>query len=109
MIGIIFQFGGEIIETRVDGTKVFFRTSTYGANFVPIDNIYLDKSGVIKEYPDLEGDIEWREKAIERFKDEMKKLGTESKVANYLINDLKKYGYVPKYKQRQGFRPEVIS
>lgn len=109
MIGIIFQFGGDIVETRVDGTNVLFRTSTYGSTFVPIDNLYFDKSGVIKEYPDLEGDELWRQKAVERFKEEMKKLCTENKIADYLIKDLSKYGYIPKYKQKQGFRVEKLN
>ena len=108
MIGVIFQFGGDVIETRIEGTSVYFRSTVYGTSFVTIDNLYLDKANVIKEFPDLEGDEFWRMKAIQRFKDEMKKLGTENKISDYLINDLKKYGYVPKYKQRAGFRVEAL-
>lgn len=109
MIGIIFQFGGEIVETRVEGTNVLFRSSTYGTQFVPIESLHLDKSGVVKEFPELEGDEQWRQKAIERFKSEMKKLRNENKVADYLIKDLTKYGYIPKYKQKKGFRVEALS
>lgn len=109
MIGIIFQFGGEVVETRVEGTNVLFRTSTYGSQFVSFDNLYLDKAGVEKEFPDLVGDPLWRMKATQRFKEEMTKLGNENKVAEYIIKDLQKYGYVPKYKQRAGFRMEKIN
>ena len=109
MIGIIFQYGGEVVEAKVDGTNIYFRTSTYGSSFVPFESIYLSKEGVIKEYPDLKDDYEWRIKAIERFKTEMKKLGNENKIADYLISDLQKYGYIPKYKQKAGFRVEVIN
>jgi hypothetical protein len=64
---------------------------------------------VRKEYTDLEGSPLWREEAIKRFKMEMKKLGNENKIADYLVKDLQKFGYVPKYKQRAGFRVEDIS
>lgn len=109
MIGLIFQFGGELVETRIDGTNVFFRTSSYGSQFVPIDSLYFSKEGVIKEFPDLEGDELWKVKAIERLKAEIKKCHTENKIADYLISDLSKHGYIPKYKQRQGFRVEVLN
>jgi hypothetical protein len=109
MIGVIFQFGGEIVETRIENHNVFFRTSSYGTQFVPFENLQLSKEGVIKEFPDLENDESWRQKAVNRFKDEMKRLGNESKIADYIIKELSKYGYVPKYKQRQGFRVEVIN
>lgn len=108
MIGVIFQLGGEVIETRIEGTQVYFRSSTYGTNFVPFDNLYLSKEGVLQEFPDLEGDEFWKMKAVQRFKEEMKRLGNEEKICKYLIDDLRKYGYVAKYKQKSGFRPEVL-
>lgn len=109
MIGIIFQFGGEVVETRINGTNIQFKTSVYGSQFVPFEQLYLSKEGVIKEFPDLENDDMWRQKAIQRFKDEMSKLGNENKIADYLIKDLQKYGYIPKYRQKQGFRVEVLN
>lgn len=108
MIGIIFQYGSELVETRVDGHNLSFRTSTFGSQFVPIDSLYFSKEGVVKEYPDLENDPLWKVKAIERFKEEMKKLNSENKVADFVIKDLQKYGYIPKYKQKQGHRVEVL-
>lgn len=109
MIGLIFENAGEIVEARIDGTTVLFRTSTYGSQFVPIERLYLSKEGAIKEHPDLANDEQWKIKAIERFKEKMKDLKTENKIADYLISDLSKYGYIAKYKQRQGFRVEVIN
>ena len=109
MIGIIFNYGGEVVETRVDGSSIYFRTSTYGSQFVPIDSLYFSKEGVIKEYPDLENDELWKVKALERFKQEINKLSNENKIADYLINDLAKHGYVAKYKQKQGHRVEVLN
>ena len=32
----------------------------------------------------------------------------EDEVVEYIVSDLKKYGYVPKYKQKSGFRAEVL-
>lgn len=109
MIGIIFQFGGEVVETKISGTNILFRTSTYGSQFVPFESLYLSKEGVVKEFPDLEGDAQWRTKAIERFKEKLKGLHSENKIADYLIEDLRKVGYIPKYKQRQGFRVEELN
>lgn len=108
MMGIIFNYGGEVVETRIIGSNIYFRTTTYGSQFVPIDSLYFSKDGVIKEYPDLENDESWKVKALERFKQEVKKLNNEDKIANYLISDLAKHGYVAKYKQKQGHRVEVL-
>lgn len=107
-VGVIFHYGPEVVETRVTGSSVLFRSSTFGSQFVTIDNLYLSKEGVIKEHPDLENDPLWKVKAIERFKDEMKKIGNENKIAEYIINDLKKYGYIPMYKQKIGHRVERL-
>jgi hypothetical protein len=109
MIGIIFQFGGEVVETKVIGTQVYLRTSTFGSQFVSLDSLYFSKAGVVKEHPDLEGDDEWKIKAIARLKEKLKEMSSESKVVDYLIEDLAKHGYVAKYKQRAGFRVEVLS
>ena len=109
MIGVIFQFGSEIIEVRVNGISILFKTSSYGNQYVPIDNLLLSKEGVIKEHPDLEDDPLWRQKALERFKAEIKKLGNENRIIEYIIKDLAKFGYVAKYKQKQGCRVEVLN
>jgi DNA-binding MarR family transcriptional regulator len=108
MIGIIFQFGGEVIEIRISGYNILFKSSTYGSQYASIDNLYLSKEGVIKEYPDLKDNDLWREEAIKRFKDEIKKLANEKKIADYIIKDLSKHGYIPKYKQESGKRVEVL-
>lgn len=109
MIGIIFHFGSEVVETRIEGVNILFRSASFGRGFTTIDNLYISKEGALKEFPDLENDEFWRMKAIQRFKDKIKSLGNEEKIADYLIQDLKKYGYVPKFKQKSGFRPQVIN
>ena len=103
MIGIVFQFGNEIVEVRVKDSSVYFRTSQL-AQWADIEGIRLDKTGVIKEFPDLKDDEDWQKKARERFKEKMKNMTSETERAEYIITDLIKYGYKPQYWQRQGFR-----
>jgi hypothetical protein len=107
MIGITFRMGGEMLNVEIDGNNLLF--CDLETNLVsPIDGLRLSRAGVIKEFPDLEFDNEWRAKAIKRFKETFYKLPTEAKKSQYIINELKKVGYTPLYKQVAGFRPEVI-
>ncbi len=107
MIGIIFRFGTEVVEVRVRGSEVFFRTSQF-TNFADIDGLKLDKSGVIKEFPDLKDNPDWQKIARQRFKDSMKQMKTERERADYIENDLEQFGYIPLYEQRSGFRPRKL-
>jgi len=107
-IGCIFNFGNENIEVKVTGNQVVFRTQQFGGAFITIDNLKLSKSGVVKEFPDLKGNENWREEAIKRFKERMKSYNTEKERINYVINDLNKFGYIPLYLQEDGFRPKKI-
>ena len=108
MIGLIFQFASELIEVRIDKVNIYFRTANTSGAFATIDNLKLNKAGVIKEHPDLKEAADWREQAIKRFKDKIKTMENEEKTATYIIDDLKKYGYKPLYKQKTGFRPMRI-
>jgi hypothetical protein len=108
MIGILFSFGSDVIEIRVDGSNLYFRSSQFGSQFAPLDGLEFNKFGVIKEFPDLAGDEEWKAKAIDRFRAKIALLKNDDEKANYLIEDLKKFGYVPVAKQKQGFRMEKI-
>jgi hypothetical protein len=107
MIGLIFKFASELVEVRVEGINVYFRTSQL-QRFATIDGLKLDKSGVIKEFPDLKDNEEWKKIAVERFKEKIKSYNTEMERADYIIEDLKKFGYKPLYRQRQGFRVERL-
>lgn len=104
MIGVIFQFGSEHIEVRVHNEFVYFRDQSSPA-FGSIGNLKLNKSGVIKEFPDLKDDKEWEDKARERFREKIRSLKNETDRMNYIISDLSKFGYVPLYIQRPGHRP----
>ena len=64
MIDILFYFGAEIVVVRVKGKEMLFGNPP---NLAPIKYLRLNKSGVIKEFPDLADCEEWREEAIKRF------------------------------------------
>jgi len=104
VIGIIFDFGGEPVEVRIDGNNCYFRTLQFGGAFATIEGLKLDYNGVCREHPDLELAKDWREQAITRFKDKLKTFKTEMEKINYIKEDLKKVGYVPLYMQQQGHR-----
>lgn len=108
MIDLLFYFGTEIIFVRIEGTMVTFGNSGFGAKMAVIDGLRLDYAGVLREFPDLKGNENWRSLAIERFKEHIKTLPTELERACYIEEDLKKYGYKPFMRQRAGFRPERI-
>ncbi|GEM_PF-1188278 len=108
MIGIIFEYGSEKIEVRVDKENCYFRTGQFGGALVPIDSIKIDKVGSIKEHPDLKDRSDWKEETIKRFKDKLKTYKTEMERVKYVMEDLSKIGYKPLYIQRQGHRVQKI-
>lgn len=107
MIQVVFEFGGSHVGVEVNGETVSFYDFTV-LQHATIDGLKLNYEGVIKEHPDLKDNPEWRKIAIQRFKDYIKNLPSENARVDYLINDLKKWGYKPLYKQKMGFRPEKI-
>jgi len=104
MINIIFEFGMENVEVRIAGGSVLFRTKQT-QQYTTIEGLRLDKNGVVKEFPDLKGKGNWKEEAIKRFKENISQMRTETDVAEYLVDDLKKFGYKPLYWQKSGHRP----
>lgn len=108
MIGIIFQAPDSLVEVRIDKEQCLFRTGEYGGVFAPIDNIKLNKDGVVKEHQDLKDREDWKTEAIKRFKEHFKEIETETEKTKYVIKELTKLGYVPKYIQKQGHRPMKI-
>ena len=105
MIQISFRYGGEIVAVIIRGNELLFH-NTSSLMTTPIDGLKLNKSGVIKEFPELKDDEEWKKKSIKKFKDHIKSLDGEINKMNYIKEDLKKYGYVPLYFQRAGHRPK---
>ena len=104
MIEVIFYFGTDITMVRVREGRVTFCSSSNGNMEATIEGLKLSKAGVIKEFPDLKDREDWKIEAISRFKQKIAELKTEEAIAEYVIMDLQKFGYVPKWKQKQGFR-----
>ena len=108
MIGLIFQFGNEFVEVRINGIDITFRNNQYAGAFVPIENLRISKEGCLKEFPDLKDREDWKIETIKRFKEKIKKYNNEEERINYIIEDLKKFGYIPYAKQKAGHRVEKI-
>jgi len=99
---LTFEKLGEIVEVYIMGHQLLFSDGT--TQMATIDGLKLDYDGVVKEYPELKDDREWRIKAIENFKEKIKELESEKEVAHYVVKDLKKHGYILKNAQQNGFR-----
>ena len=108
MIDLMFNFGNEVILVRIDKTNIQFSNSVYSSRMTDINGLRLSKNGVIKEFPDLKDNVSWREEAIKRFKEHIKKMKNENEISQYIIFELSKYGYLPKFRQKKGFRIEKI-
>jgi hypothetical protein len=104
MIKATFRLGGEHTEAIIDGNNLMFSDTT--GTITTIEGLKLSMGGVIKEFPDLENDKEWRRKALDRFKEHYKKMKGENEKLNYVKGELEKHGYIPLFKQRAGFRPQ---
>lgn len=107
MIGTIFKLGSQTVEVRVHQDQILFRSSEF-RSWATIDGLRLNKAGVIKEFPDLQGEPLWESKARSRFKEKIKTFSTEKKRMIYIIDELKKFGYLPLIMQEQGFRPKRL-
>lgn len=106
---ILFEHFGEKVLVEVNNGNVFFSTTTYGTQAkAPIDGIRINYKGVVKEFPDLENSDNWREQAIKRFKEKISSMTDEKDIVSYIISELRGHNYIPLFKQRNGFRPEVI-
>ena len=108
MISLWFDFAGEKILVVINKNNVLFGNSAFGAKLATIDGLKLDYTGVVKEFPDLELKENWKEEAIKRFKEKVALMETEDEKAQYIIEDLKEYGYIPLFKQKKGFRIQKI-
>jgi hypothetical protein len=104
MIELILEKNGETILIIVEGYNLFFGNSDYGSMFATLDGLQLSYSGTIEEFPDLKDNPLWRIEAIKRLKEKVKSYRTEEERAEYIIEDLRRHGFIPKYKKVKGFR-----
>lgn len=108
MIELLFKHNISFILVRIKGHNIEFANTTYGAKVATFEGLALDYSGVIKEFPDLENDPQWRTKTIERFKTKINSMSSEDDIAFYIVDDLTKFGYKLLSKTKDGFRPVRI-
>jgi hypothetical protein len=111
MIDVYFKKGTEMIAVRIQGTRLSFaQLRGQVVKYAPIEGLKLSISGIVKEFPDLDGKpvAEMRKIAIERFKKHIEKMGTESERAEYVTEDLKKHFYTPILHKKAGFRPRIL-
>lgn len=99
-----FRSGGDVIHVIIEGNNLMFLDSN--GTISTIEGLKISKGGVVKEFPDLEDNEEWKEIAIKRLKEHIRKMKTEMEKVDYVKEDLIKYGYEPLFYQRAGFRVE---
>lgn len=104
MIQVCFEFAKERILVEVNGNSLMFCDLSNFTRLAPIDGLKFSKSGVLREFPDLEDEEDWSKIALERFKKHFRSINREEKRVLYVIKELSKYGYKPLYKQKQGCR-----
>ena len=102
-----FQQGSQRIVVRVIEDNVLF-IDLENNMMSPIEGLNLNKTGVIKEHPDLKDDPKWKQKAIQRFTDKIKSFKSEKERMEWIIKELKPMGYKALFWQRQGHRPKKI-
>lgn len=107
MIKINFRLGGEEIEVVIRGNELLFSEVSSGS-ITTVEGLRFSKAGVVKEFPDLKNNPDWKKIAIERFKAHVKSLETENEKVDYVIEELKKHAYEPLFKQKAGWRPVKI-
>ena len=78
MIELIFELGNEVILVLINGNKVTFGNTSYGAQMADISGLQLNYEGVVREHPDLELRNDWQEEAVSRFKDKIRSLENEN-------------------------------
>ena len=108
MITILFGFAGEKILVTIKGERITFANTTFGAVESDIEGLQLNLQGVIKEFPDLKDNDNWKAEAVKRFKEKISSLKTEQDRAVYIMEDLEKHGYKAEKIQREGFRPTMV-
>lgn len=108
MIRILFGFANEKVLVTINGNQIYFSSTAFGSVKAPIEGLKLDYEGVCREFPDLELKENWEQEAIKRFKNKIASFNTEEEKADYIIEDLRKVGYIPEQKEKEGFRPRRI-
>jgi hypothetical protein len=100
----VFENAGEIVEVVIQGNTLLFSDSS--GQVTLLEGLQFSKEGVIKEFPDLKDDEEWKKKAIERLKEHIKTIPTEKETLDYVKDELVKFGNKALFYRQNGFRPK---
>lgn len=109
MINLMFDHLNEKILVVIDGKNVKFGNTSFGAQLTNIDGLKLNYNGVIKEFPDLKDNEDWEKEAKKRFKEKVNSMKTEKDISEYIIRDLRKQNYIPRFIEINNFRPRAIN
>ena len=103
---IVGTFESPIGDTfvKIDGNNILFMDDK--GTITTLEGLKFDKSGVIREFPDLKDDEDWRKKAMDRLKEHIKTFESEKDKMEYVRNELEKFGNKPLYYIQNGFRPK---
>jgi hypothetical protein len=111
MRNLLFRNGAEIVSIKIsDAVITFAKLQGQFLRYTTIDGLKLSLSGILIEFPELEGKPadEIRIEAIKRFKAKCMELATDDAIEQYIVADLAKHGYEFLIRQKAGWRAEVI-
>jgi hypothetical protein len=100
-----FKSDADIIQVVIKGNELMFFDVGTGV-ITTIEGLSFNKAGVLKEFPDLKDNEEWKKIAISRLKEHMKKMDKEMDKLNYIKEELVRFGNEALYFQKGGFRPQ---
>lgn len=75
-------------------------------NIAVLEGLKISYQGVLREFPDLKDNDNWKHIALQRLKEKVKSFQTEMEKINYIKDELVKFGYTPLYFQKKGWRSE---
>jgi hypothetical protein len=107
MIDLIFQKGTQVINIRISEKKITFaEVKGQLLYFSPIEKLNWNIACILEKWPELRDkkNDEIKEIAIQRFKEHIGSLTTETEIAIYLEDDLKPHGYILKGVNIKGHR-----
>jgi hypothetical protein len=108
---LIFNYASERKAIRIIGDNVLFIDLNTN-QMSPFEGLKIrNRSEIIKEFPDLSGiedKGELQTAVAKKFKEKIKALSTETKRAEFMIQELKMMGGTPLYSQRMGHRPKKL-
>jgi hypothetical protein len=65
----VFRLGGEIVNIIVDGNNLMFLNDE--GTITTVEGLRISKGGAMEEFPDLEGNEDWRKITLERLKEKL--------------------------------------